>query len=196
MVGNNRLFTAVISASIFGSLSLSPIQAFARPQSSNGFFNSQDILAWDDGLMTKASAESELFSDELQSSEKSTEQECRAAFTEAVNTIENGRRVEVVDIVSIDLSRGHRGYPANAPVGIILAMEGQATADVLNSHQFMNNISSQIIEDCQPVSLVEFQMYSTDWAETYGLVNGNVVLFSCIEAGIGANPRWGQVVCL
>ncbi|MBE7380476.1 MAG: hypothetical protein F6J95_003565 [Leptolyngbya sp. SIO1E4] len=132
-----------------------------------------------------------------QTSPEEIEQQCQIAALEAVSTIEDGRNVQVVDVIGIDLSSGYVGYPANAPMGAIIRLDGSATSDVLSSPQFMATVSSQIITQCQPVSLIEFQMNYTGWAEIYGLVDDSVVAFKCMEADTDANRApWGQRFCL
>ena len=124
------------------------------------------------------------------------QQQCTLALSEAVTALEEGRDVQVADVVSIDISQGYSDYPADAPIGVVFRMNGQAAADVMNSHQFMTTISTQLITECQPVSLVDFQVNYTDWSAKYGLVNGNVIAFECVEPGVGAYTQWGQEFCL
>ena len=121
---------------------------------------------------------------------------CETVVADAANVIEDGRSAQVVDIMAIELVELYSDYPADAPIGVILRLEGTAAADILSSSQFMNTVSDQVITQCQPVSLVEFQMNDTDWSEVYGLVRDEVVAFECVEAGVGASVVWGQTYCL
>ncbi|NEZ61056.1 hypothetical protein [Adonisia turfae] len=124
------------------------------------------------------------------------QQQCSQLVSEAVNSLEEGRDVQVADVVITDISKGYANYPADAPIGVVFRMNGQAAADVMNSHQFMTTISTQLITECQPVSLVDFQVNYTDWSSKYGLVSGSVTRFECVEPGVGINLQWGQEFCL
>ena len=121
--------------------------------------------------------------------------QCETALLDAVNTIEDGRAVQVVDITSVDLSTRYSDYPINSPLGVVIQMEGQATADVLSSDQFMTSVSTGIIQQCEPVSLVDFDMNETDWTVVYGLVDGTIVQFECLTPGPGPDAKWGQEFC-
>ncbi|MEO0688327.1 MAG: hypothetical protein AAFY76_25515 [Cyanobacteria bacterium J06649_11] len=122
--------------------------------------------------------------------------QCETALLDAVNTIQDGRAVQVVGITSVDLSTRYSDYPTDAPLGVIIQMEGQATADVLSSDQFMTSVSTGIIQQCGPVSLVDFDMNGTDWTVVYGLVNGTVAQFECLTPGPSPDAKWGQEFCM
>lgn len=130
-----------------------------------------------------------------QASSNEEQRQCENAISNAVNTIEDGRAVQVVEVAPVNLSERFDDYPANAPAGVVLRLEGPATANVLSSDQFMTSVSTGIIEACGPVSLVDFQMNATDWTVVFGLVDGNIVPFECLTPGPGPDAQWGQRFC-
>lgn len=124
--------------------------------------------------------------------------ECQSEIEAAAKMIEDGRNVRVLDVTQRDFSdRYSEGYPSEASFSLDFRMEGRAAADIMHSPQFMNNISANIIESCQSVSLVEFSVSQTDWASVYGLIDGSVLPFSCIGSGdYTGEISWGERICL
>jgi|GEM_PF-2205521 len=67
------------------------------------------------------------------------------------------------------------------------------------SPQLMTMISKDVIEHCETVSKVSFNLDQTDWEDTYGLLGqGRVGEFRCVEPGrgSGASLAWGYNTCL
>lgn len=128
----------------------------------------------------------------------SAQQQCEDVLAGVVGSIQEGRDAQVADIAASNLSEIYRGYPAGVEVGVTLALDGSAADDVMNSPQFMTNISAQLINGCQGVGLVKFNRYYTDWNESFGLIDDSISQFSqCVEPGEGGRYlEWGQRYCL
>ena len=130
-------------------------------------------------------------------SKQSATQQCEVALSEAINTVQNDRDVQVATIVTSDLAETYRGFPADTPTELTLALQGNAAPNIMNSPQLMTNISVGLIEQCQGLGLVTFNVYYTDWNEYFGLVNGNVTQFSqCAEDLRERYLNWGEIACL
>jgi hypothetical protein len=58
-------------------------------------------------------------------------------------------------------------------------------------------IAKKVISGCSQVGSVSFAMKETDWIVTYGMINGKVKHFTCVEAGPRAPAlRWGETYCI
>ncbi len=124
------------------------------------------------------------------------EEQCRIALTDAANMLEGGRNVRVATMRIQPLSEEYRNFPTERPYGIYIGMEGQATANILNSPQLMTSISNQLIAECRSVSLVKFAMHQTDWNIVFGLVGESVESFECIDPSPGMISQWGKTICI
>ena len=99
---------------------------------------------------------------------------------------------------TIDMSTGQKpaGYPDNRPIRYFFSLEGQGTEDILHSPQMMQTISTAIIETCDSVSQVTFEMSHTDWQMPFGLLeSGKVEQFQCAHDPRAGIP-WGYMACL
>lgn len=141
------------------------------------------------------------FPSNLKQSQETIQQQCNAVVQAATARFGSIRNVRVANFETIDLSERYRNYPANAPVGVMFALEGRAVDDVLNSPRLMTDISSQIIAGCTPVSWVQIGLYQSSAYAIFGLINGGVSAFrTCIDE---SSPRWysedllnwGEVYC-
>jgi hypothetical protein len=123
---------------------------------------------------------------------------CSIALRDAQNRITQGRNVRTV-AYEVDMTGWYTNAPAERPDGYIFALGGPAAESILNSTQFMQAISADIIGRCPSVSLVKFTLEDTDWVVAYGLTAlGRVSLFECVEMREEAYvpPEWGTEVCL
>lgn len=133
-----------------------------------------------------------------QASTLSVEQQCNITLSEAINTIEDGRSIEV-SIKRWNLSERYDYYPNGAPFGISIILEGRSTLDIMASIQFMSTISDKIITECLPIGLVQFAVYKTDYIESFAFVNGSLRRFECVymdvEDVVPPDARWGEINC-
>lgn len=85
--------------------------------------------------------------------------------------------------------------PADRPVSIGFVLGGPGQATVLSSPQFMLSLSQAVIEDCNTISSVRFSSDSSGWHGIYGLVDGEVALFACVEPAGYRALEWGEYFC-
>jgi len=128
-----------------------------------------------------------------------TVRDCATTLLDARNTLEQGRDVTVGEIRSFDVSSSYPDYPAGRPMSYRFRIGGSAAKDIMMSPQLMTMISKDVIEHCDTVSKVSFNLDQTDWEDTYGLLGqGRVGEFRCVEPGrgSGASLAWGYNTCL
>lgn len=130
--------------------------------------------------------------------QSTTEQQCKDTLTSVVGSIQDGRDAQVADISASNLSEIYRGYPSGVELEVTVALDGRDADNIMNSPQFMTNISTQLIDGCQGVGLVKFNRYYTDWNESFGVIDGTVSQFSQCVAPSGGRQylEWGQRYCL
>lgn len=85
--------------------------------------------------------------------------------------------------------------PADRPVSILFFLGGQGQASVLSSPQFMLSLSQEVIEDCGATSSVRFGSDNSGWHDIYGLVDGEVTGFTCVELYADRDLEWGEYFC-
>lgn len=121
---------------------------------------------------------------------------CQVALDEATNTVEEVPSVQMSTMDIRSLAEEYSDFPAERAYGVYIGIEGQAAINVLNSPQLLTSISSQLIEECDSVSMVKFAMHQTDLNVIFGLVGGSVLSFECTEPSPGRITQWGTTVCL
>jgi hypothetical protein len=116
--------------------------------------------------------------------------QCQNAIRAAINRIQEGRDINI----EASFGTPYDGYPPDRPYAYGFLFSGPATDSVLLSDGFLLNLSTEIINNCQMVSMVAFQADQTDWFRVYGLVRGSVREFECYNPGTGS-PGWGYQFC-
>lgn len=119
---------------------------------------------------------------------------CRAAITEAKKTISKGRKIKI-NIKIFNVAEHYSDYPKQYPVGYTFIFSGAATEQVMNSVKFLSIISKRIITKCESVGLIDFSQDGTDWVQRYGIINGELKAFECVDPPQN-NISWGIHVCL
>jgi hypothetical protein len=121
---------------------------------------------------------------------------CDSAILQAANTIKTGRDARVTNVHFGSVAEEYSSYPAGRPAEVSLAMRGRSVANILASNQFMTILATRIINGCGSVGKVTFGMDNTDWSYSYGLVNNQVIGFTCIDYGsTNRTLRWGERYC-
>jgi hypothetical protein len=122
---------------------------------------------------------------------------CFAALQAVENTVEQGRDVAVTNIQIQEMSQSYADYPSERPKGLMFAMRGSDVAHVMNSPQLLTDLTTDVVNHCGAVSSMTFAGEHSDWAITYGLIDGQIQQFSCLEAVRGGrSTRWGEHYCL
>lgn len=97
-------------------------------------------------------------------------------------------------------SHGYLDGPANRPNAYSFILAGSGGSNILASPVFMNQMATQIIENCPDTALVQFSVGETDGNYiNYGLMPERLVRpFQC---KLGAesdrdSAKWGEQICL
>jgi hypothetical protein len=90
--------------------------------------------------------------------------------------------------------------PANRSKILYLNIVGSGGENLMNSPKLMQDISANIIKNCNSIAAISFNIAQTDWGEIYGIVaDGSVVRFKCSEMKSDMSDTrlvWGNHVCL
>jgi hypothetical protein len=81
------------------------------------------------------------------------------------------------------------------PNELVLVVGGPGEDTLLSSGELMQTLSEQLIQNCGTVSSVRIASNNSGWHHVFGLINGRVQIFDCIDAGPGNTLRWGQYFC-
>ncbi|MGG6298129.1 hypothetical protein ACQ4M4_27360 [Leptolyngbya sp. AN02str] len=122
--------------------------------------------------------------------------QCEEALRSAGSLLLRERNLTVVDAGFWRASEIYRGYPDNKPVAFGVRLSGPDAENVMNSIQLMTTISRTIINGCPPVGLVTFSMAETDWQSPFGLINGQVREFECVDPSSEPTTPWGYYTCI
>ena len=123
------------------------------------------------------------------------QRQCATPLATAVRRVEDVKNVSVAGIYEQDISSAYVGYPTNSPFSITISMDGSGVPNIMASPQLLTSIATQVITECQPVSLVIIGQNRSDNYGVFGLMDGEVVVFR--ECGSEMGPmNWGEVGCL
>lgn len=114
---------------------------------------------------------------------------CRDAILNAETRISDVPNTALVDI---DVVTAPDGHPPDRRALMRFVAGGPGSGVILTSPEFMQTISTAIITGCEIVSVVEFALDESDGIEQFGLIDGEVKRFDCVEAG---EPTWGYQRC-
>ena len=150
-----------------------------------------------------------LLGGEVQSKTKQQSDYCDLALDKVqIKLRENRRRINV-DFRPREITSKEDWYedmPSNRPYDLWVVMRGNEgdMSNAMNSQQFLTTLASNIITNCDRVSVVTFGINGTDYLRSYGLINNKVVYFKCVDrATFLAAKRissrviyWGRQLCI
>jgi len=119
-------------------------------------------------------------------------QECNAALGGLGRLLLSGRRLDVTG--ASYLPNSYRAFPSDRPLELSITITGEDVNAVMRSPQLLTTMSRAFIEGCPLVGLVTFAVEYSGWINSFGVVNGDVVPFQCLDLG-GQEPVWGQQYC-
>jgi hypothetical protein len=129
----------------------------------------------------------------------SSQNTCQLALRKTRNSLIS-KNVKINYISTFDIrDSGWREYPIKYPVGVSVVFEGKAAESIMASPAFLKSLGHEIVMSCEPVSIVEFGIYSTDYINTLGLSGTNKVeWFECVYPGSQHTDKlpWGYTWCL
>lgn len=139
--------------------------------------------------------------------ERTSQEICMEAIGAAKTRILDGRTINLqARLLNLPDSSGYPGDRSQALSFTMARSSGVgATRDgltVLASPVFMKSIATNVIEQCRSFSYVEFGGANSAWYIPFGLINGNVEEFQCIEeellfreGGTLRSMPWGFYDC-
>lgn len=130
-----------------------------------------------------------------QENQVNLDSQCLTVVQTAQSKLQNGRNLSV-RMRTIDQSEHRDDFPTNRPIAVQLIMDGTTTASVMRSSQLMKSISTNIIQNCQSVSVVIFGVNRSGWHTTFGLFDqGRIEEFQCFEFVRGKEMPYGYQNC-
>lgn len=133
---------------------------------------------------------------QAQTSYEDAVQACQLALEETNTVIYNDHNAFITNASAIDLGDLYSSYPEQKPTGILLRVQGGSASEVMRSPQYMTALSTNLINRCQPLSRVTFQLDQTDWEVTFGLMENQIIAFECADPGRSTVLNWGEAFCL
>lgn len=127
---------------------------------------------------------------------------CDRAINHITTTLQENGSIDI----ELKVSDNTENAPSGRPVTLMVGMgsrtssreQGQRIINILNSPQLLISLTRNIVNNCNRVSAVEYALRYSDYIRTFGLVDGEIKVFECINSRRGnpVNPRWGQQICL
>lgn len=112
-----------------------------------------------------------------------------AAERDRVNGVRNGF------LSAIYLAPSPESPYRDRPNEITFQLGGAGQESVLSSPQFMRNMGDRLIQRCGTVSAVRYASNASGWYDVYGLINGQVTGFTCVDMDSSRRLRWGEYYC-
>ncbi|MCT7960873.1 SH3 domain-containing protein [Laspinema sp. D1] len=156
--------------------------------------NSSDIYSrrWHRVRFVESGAVGWVRGDFLIQTTDSVSNTCHQSLSQAKNQVNNVRNAFLSGIlVETNSLSPVRGKPNE----LVLLVGGPGDDAILSSSELMQNLSEPLIQNCGTISSVKISSNNSGWHHVFGLINGRVQIFDCIDAGPGNQQRWGQYYC-
>jgi hypothetical protein len=89
-------------------------------------------------------------------------------------------------------SLGDQGQPRSRSKALDITFKNDAAFPIESTQK---SIATRVIKSCVQIASVSFGIDQTDAGTVYGLKNGQIIKFTCIEAGSTKKPNWGETYC-
>jgi hypothetical protein len=89
-------------------------------------------------------------------------------------------------------SLGDQGQPRGRSKALDITFKNDAAFPIKSAQK---SIATRVIKSCSQIASVSFGIDQTDAGTVYGLKNGKIIKFTCIEAGGAIKPAWGETYC-
>lgn len=126
------------------------------------------------------------------------QEQCENAVARSIEVVGN----EAAQIANLDFSNIsdiYKDVPRDSIYRITFGMEAGAEEDIPGSLELWTTASAQIIEGCQSIGIVRFGKYASGNVISFGLVDGKISPFQCIEPD-ETKPieslEWGKTICV
>ncbi|MCT7967064.1 SH3 domain-containing protein [Laspinema sp. D1] len=156
--------------------------------------NSSDIYSrrWHQVRFVESGAVGWVRGDFLIQTKDSVSNTCHQSLSQAQNQVNNVRNAFLSGIlVETNSLSPVRGKPNE----LVLVVGGPGEDAILSSGELMQTISERLIQNCGTISSVKIASNNSGWHHVFGLINGRVQIFDCIDAGPGNQQQWGQYFC-
>ena len=105
-------------------------------------------------------------------------EECRAAIASVENQLETGRQLQI-EVSGIE-KHYYPDHPEGRPNEYGLGVSGDAARSVMSSPMLMSSLAELVINSCNSISLISFNLYQTGAAQVFGLMpNKKVEVLQC-----------------
>ncbi|MCT7987163.1 SH3 domain-containing protein [Laspinema olomoucense] len=156
--------------------------------------NSSDIYSrsWHRVRFVESGAVGWVRGDFLIQTTDSVSNTCHQSLSQVKNTLNNVPNTLVSGII---IENNSLSPLTTRPNELVLMVSGPGQRTILSSGELMQNISESLIQNCGTISSVKIASNNSGWHHVFGLINGRVQTFECIDAGPGSQQRWGQYFC-
>ena len=120
---------------------------------------------------------------------------CQAAIDESKSEVANISGIGVNKSSKNDISSIYQNLPKKRSSEYKFTVGGRGGKNIMYSPVFMTDISKNIIENCNNIGSVKFEVDQTDNRIAYGLVKNSVKKFDCTSATDKSKLEWGQISC-
>ena len=104
---------------------------------------------------------------------------CRSAIASVEKQLKTGRQLKI-NISVIDKLKYYPDHPQGRPNLYGFSMSGDAARSVMSSPVLMNSLAQQIINNCNSIGAVSFNLYATGATQLHSLMpNKKVEFFKC-----------------
>lgn len=117
---------------------------------------------------------------------------CHQSLSQVKNPINNVTNTFVSQLI---VENNSLSPLTTRPNELVLVLGGPGQGTILSSGELMQNISEQLIQNCETLSSIKIASNNSGWHHVFGLINGRVQTFECIDAGPGNQLRWGEYFC-
>ncbi|MEO1185591.1 MAG: hypothetical protein AAFX46_13300 [Cyanobacteria bacterium J06636_27] len=120
---------------------------------------------------------------------------CQAAIDESKSEVANISGIGVNKSSKNDISSFYQDIPKERSSEYKFTVGGRGGKNIMYSPVFMSDISKSIIENCNNIGSVKFEVDQTDNRIAYGLVKDSVKKFDCTAPTDKSKLKWGQISC-
>lgn len=120
---------------------------------------------------------------------------CQAAIDGSKSEVASISGIGVNKSSKNDISNIYQDIPKQRSSEYKFTVGGTGGKNIMYSPVFMTDISKNIIENCNNIGSVKFEVDQTDNRIAYGLVKDSVKKFDCTAPKDNSKLKWGQVSC-
>lgn len=131
--------------------------------------------------------------------------QCIQPILSAQGKLQKVKNLKLVSIRQMNTTEWrYASHPPNRTAIYNFVVEGSGGANAMNSPKFLTALSADLIAQCPDAAAASFWFNGSDWGGVFGLVNGKVELFQCIDPGRMETGRgltspkldWGTYICV